>query len=96
MASTTEELTSQSDQLVSALAFFRTGEEGAYCDGAHRGRQTGQARRGCGRQGGKAERPRRPACCENDGGQGRGRVNLRLKDKDKEKADDLDKEFERF
>ena len=97
MASTTEELTSQSDQLVSALAFFRTGEEGHTATVRTAVAKPARHVEAGGRQGGQAERPRRPACREDDGGQGRGRGQSRkLKDKDKEKADDLDKEFERF
>jgi methyl-accepting chemotaxis protein len=89
MASTTEELTGQSDQLVSALSFFHTGDE----DGA-------PARKG---PGAKASRPAAapPQRAAKPMGHGqafqakpaaRAGVSLRLKDK----HDDLDGEFERY
>jgi len=98
MASTTEELTSQSEQLVSALAFFRTGDEG----------HTATVRSAAAKPvrhveaaAGKAVKPNSHAASSGTkamaakAGAGGG-VNLRLKDKDKDKGDDLDKEFERF
>ena len=85
MASTTEELTGQSDQLVSALGFFHTGDEGNVRKGGRKGRH----------------RPRIPPQARTAvpavhpaamGGKSAGGVNLRLKDK----HDELDGEFERF
>jgi methyl-accepting chemotaxis protein len=90
MASTTEELSSQSDQLVSSLAFFRTGDEG----------HSAAARSG----GAKAVKHAEPAAGKpakaashgaplaKKAAAGAGGVNLKLKDK----GDDLDKEFERY
>jgi methyl-accepting chemotaxis protein len=84
MASTTEELTGQADQLVSALAFFRTGDE-----------EEAEPRRSPGarpvRQALAA--PSRAAKPNGHGiPKARAGVNLRLKDK----ADDLDGDFERY
>jgi hypothetical protein len=94
MASTTEELSSQSDQLVSALAFFRTGEDG----------HTATVRTAIAKPARHVEAaPARvakpnghPAASSAKTMAAKAGVNLQLKDKDKEKADDLDKEFERF
>ena len=97
MASTTEELTSQSDQLVSALGFFRTGDEGhtatVHTAVAKPARHVEAAAAKAAKPNGHAAR-----CCENEAAKAGAGVNLRLKDKDKdkEKADDLDKEFERY
>jgi methyl-accepting chemotaxis protein len=82
MASTTEELTGQADQLVSALSFFRTGDEDRVA--AHRPAQASSARPTASARP-AAHAVARPAA-------GKGGVNLRLKDK----ADDLDSEFERY
>jgi methyl-accepting chemotaxis protein len=89
MASTTEELAGQSDQLVSALAFFHTGDE----DGS-------PARRGPGQKPArlaqaapaKAVRPNGHAPVSGAKAGVKGGVSLRLKDK----HDDLDGEFERY
>jgi methyl-accepting chemotaxis protein len=90
MASTTEELTGQSDQLVSALSFFHTGDE----DGGRQrkpvsgkpGRPAppapGKAAKLNGHSASAAPRPQSKA----------GGVSLRLNDK----HDDLDGEFERY
>jgi methyl-accepting chemotaxis protein len=108
MAATTEELTGQSDQLMSALSFFRTGEDG----------RLAVARTSVARQEEHADRaPEKAARPDGHGTGGRidavldksskanGRgvqnrakeafktgVNLRLK----EKSEDLDTEFERY
>ena len=99
MASTTEELSSQSEQLVSALAFFRTGDDGGHAAVRHVARPAER----------HAEAPARPAkAAVHAAGSGKAMaakagagVNLRLKDKDRDrnidkdnKPDDLDKEFE--
>jgi len=89
MASTTEELTGQSDQLVSALAFFHTGDE-----------EGDRQRRPASVKPGKPA-PAVPSRTAKPNGHGvsaaarpqaRGGVNLRLNDK----HDDLDGEFERY
>jgi methyl-accepting chemotaxis protein len=82
MASTTEELTGQADQLVSALAFFRTGDEDRVA--AHRPAHQQAAR--------PAAAARPPAHAAARPTTGRSGINLKLKDK----ADDLDSEFERY
>ena len=88
MASTTEELTGQSEQLVSALSFFHTGDE----NGAH-------GRRGAAAKPSKqAVAPARSAKPNGHGlapaakAAGKTGVNLRLNDK----HDELDAEFERY
>jgi methyl-accepting chemotaxis protein len=81
MASTTEELTGQSEQLVSALAFFRTGEDQAFS-----GRGKPPARAGAAPNG----RVSQPAVAGRTAA--RGGVNIRLADK----QDNLDGEFERY
>jgi methyl-accepting chemotaxis protein len=88
MASTTEELTGQSDQLVSALSFFRTGVEEQR---QHRPAASHVARPapGSGSQSVKASGSGKSAAPRP---QARGGVNLRLNDK----HDDLDGEFERY
>jgi methyl-accepting chemotaxis protein len=87
MASTTEELSGQSAQLVSALGFFRTGEE----------EHTATVRTASAKQvkhaeaaPGKTSKPNGQGALA--GAKGKAGVNLRLKDK----GDDLDKEFERY
>jgi hypothetical protein len=86
MASTTEELTGQSDQLVSALGFFHTGDEGSHA--AHKGTGS-KAVRQVQAAPARAAKPGHPA---SSGAKTAGGVNLRLKDK----HDDLDGEFERY
>jgi methyl-accepting chemotaxis protein len=84
MASTTEELTGQADQLVSALAFFRTGDEG------HAATHKPAIVKVAGQMPAAAEKAGiHPALLDakNAGG-----VHLHLKDK----HDDLDGEFERY
>jgi hypothetical protein len=83
MASTTEELTGQSDQLVSALSFFNTGDEG----------RKSSARAG------KPQHtvPGKPIHASAHGAAGakassHAGINLRLN----EKHDDTDAEFERY
>jgi methyl-accepting chemotaxis protein len=86
MASTTEELSGQSDQLVSALGFFHIGDE----------RQAAAARPAGPKPAKRAEGA--PAKPSKPNGQGalkaasKAGVTLSLK----EKGDDLDKEFERY
>jgi len=89
MAATTEELTGQSDQLVSALSFFHTADE----DGS-------PARRGAGAKAGRqlqaapqrAVKPNGHSTASSVKTAPKGGVNLRLKDK----HDALDGEFERY
>jgi hypothetical protein len=89
MASTTEELTGQADQLVGALAFFHTGDE----DGTPARKAVAQR---TARQAQAA--PARPI--KSNGYDpslaaktaGKSGVNLRLK----QKKDELDGEFERY
>jgi methyl-accepting chemotaxis protein len=84
MAATTEELTGQSDQLVSALSFFHTGDEGG---GRARKPAPAQSARPAQAAPAKAAKPNGQAGAKAGGG-----VNLRLKDK----HDDHDAEFERY
>jgi methyl-accepting chemotaxis protein len=81
MASTTEELTGQADQLVSALSFFKTGDEG----GGHRQQSRPAART-------SAAAPPAHVVAAAAKAPSRGGVSLKLKDK----HDDLDGEFERY
>jgi hypothetical protein len=89
MASTTEELTGQSDQLVSALGFFRTGDEGQASPqqngGARSLRQTNGAPQRTSKANGHSVPPGLKTVAKSG-------VSLRLKDKE----DDLDKGFERY
>jgi methyl-accepting chemotaxis protein len=81
MASTTEELTGQADQLVSALSFFRTGDE--HLVSTHK---VGAAKPSVAAASTKVEaKGKSPAISK-------GGVHLHLKDKN----DDLDGEFERY
>jgi hypothetical protein len=86
MASTTEELTGQSDQLVSALGFFRTGDEG------HSSPQQVKAQRHATVAPQKAARPNGHSVPAGLKAVAKSGVSLRLKDKE----DDLDKGFERY
>jgi methyl-accepting chemotaxis protein len=89
MASTTEELTGQAEQLVSALAFFHTGDE----NGA-------PVRRGAGARASRQVQMAPPRAAKPNGRASavgakpaaKGGISLRLKDK----HDDLDGEFERY
>jgi len=85
MASTTEELTGQADQLVSALGFFRTGDDAHGTSGAKASRQAAAAPQRAVKPNGYLVRTgmKTPA---------RSGVTLRLRDKE----DDLDKGFERY
>ena len=89
MASTTEELTGQADQLVSALGFFRTGDEGQT-----RSHQTPAARPS--KQAFSAPvrgvKPNGHAVPPGLKSAAKAGVSLRLKDK----GDDLDKGYERY
>jgi methyl-accepting chemotaxis protein len=81
MASTTEELTGQADQLVSAISFFRTGDERLVST-----HKVGAAKPSVAASGAKTEaRGKSPAISK-------GGVHLHLKDKN----DELDGEFERY
>ena len=89
MASTTEELTCQSAQLVSALSFFRTGEDG----------RTSARKSVADKSAGFVDDAAQIAAKLNGHGSAstakpaaKGGVSLRLKDK----HDDLDGEFERY
>jgi methyl-accepting chemotaxis protein len=89
MASTTEELTGQSAQLVSALSFFRTGEDG----------RTSARKSVADKSAGFVDDAAQIAAKLNGHGSAstakpaaKGGVSLRLKDK----HDDLDGEFERY
>jgi len=89
MAATTEELTSQSEQLVGALAFFHTGDSGHTAPPrAQRQNRHGTLMRP------RASRQRRTPSgpLAKKAAAAGGGVSLKLKDK----SDDLDKEFERF
>ncbi len=83
MASTTEELTGQADQLISALAFFKTGDEEAT---AQRGARANVARPS------QAVSKRPSAAGSGMKAAKASGVNLRLRDK----HDELDGEFERY
>ena len=85
MASTTEELTGQSEQLVSALGFFQTGDEG------EEPRRGGKPPRPVHATPARAARPAARAAASAKGS-GQGGVKLRLS----EKRDELDGEFERY
>ena len=80
---------------MSALAFFRTGEEGHAATVrtaiAKPARHVEAAPARVAKPNAHAASAQRTMAAKAGAG-----VNLRLKDKDKEKADDLDKEFERF
>jgi len=84
MASTTEELTGQADQLVSAISFFRTGDEGLVSTGQAAARKVGSAKPNAAAPGAKAEAKSKSIS--------KGGVHLHLKDKN----DELDGEFERY
>jgi hypothetical protein len=88
MAATTEQLTGQSDQLVSALAFFRTGDQGYVA--VHRS----SAANSVGRISGPAWTPKETghAVPKESGAAAKAGVALHLKDK----LADLDGEFERY
>jgi len=87
MASTTEELSGQSDQLVGALGFFHTGEEG----------QASSTRTAAPKPAIRRA-PATPAKPPKPNGEGAlktaGKAGVRLSLK--EHGDDLDKEFERY
>jgi methyl-accepting chemotaxis protein len=89
MASTTEELTGQADQLVSALGFFRTGDEGQTRShqtvGARPSKQAFSAPVTGVKPNGHAVPPGLKSAAKAG-------VSLRLKDK----GDDLDKGYERY
>jgi methyl-accepting chemotaxis protein len=85
MASTTEELTGQADQLVSAISFFRTGDEGLVSTGQSAARKIGAAKP-------NAAAPAAKAASKIKGVSKGGGVHLHLKDKN----DELDGEFERY
>jgi len=87
MASTTEELTGQSEQLVSALSFFHTGDE----ENAHgrRGAATKPAKQAAAAPT-RAAKPNGHAPAAKAAG--KSGVNLRLGDK----HDEMDAEFERY
>ena len=89
MASTTEELTGQSDQLMGALGFFRTGEDGhasmQQSAGARSSRQVNAAPQ-------RVSKPNSHAVPPGVKTAAKSGVSLRLKDKE----DDLDKGFERY
>jgi methyl-accepting chemotaxis protein len=85
MASTTEELTGQADQLVSAISFFRTGDEGLVSTGQSAARKIGAAKP-------NAAAPTAKAASKIKGVSKGGGVHLHLKDKN----DELDGEFERY
>jgi methyl-accepting chemotaxis protein len=85
MASTTEELTGQADQLVSALGFFRTGDEGHTSSQQRVSRQASAAPQ-------RATKPNGHAVPAGMKASAKSGVSLRLKDKD----DDVDKGFERY
>jgi methyl-accepting chemotaxis protein len=84
MASTTEELTGQSEQLVSALAFFQTGGED---EAPRRGGKPPRPHAGPAR----AAKPAAHAVAGGKASAGGG-VKLRLSDK----RDETDGEFERY
>jgi methyl-accepting chemotaxis protein len=96
MAATTEELTGQSDQLVNALAFFRTGDEGQRAAYKSIGARPAERASEAMSMGGPIEA--QPAKSAKAHLRSRGKeaaksgVNLRLKDK----GEDLDAEFERY
>jgi methyl-accepting chemotaxis protein len=89
MASTTEELTGQADQLVSALGFFRTGEEAT-----SRAARSTPAKTAHAEQASTGKAPKAEARATNGPvkSSAKGGVNIQLK----EKGDSLDSEFERF
>jgi methyl-accepting chemotaxis protein len=84
MASTTEELTGQSEQLVSALSFFRTGDEAGAS--THRPGTKPSKPRPSVAQSNPKPHEHGPAASARQG------VALRMKDR----QDDLDGEFERY
>jgi methyl-accepting chemotaxis protein len=84
MASTTEELTGQSEQLVSALSFFRTGEEE---EAVRRGKPVASVPAPAARVAKVAAAASRPGKAAGKGG-----VSLKLG----EKHDALDGDFERY
>ena len=89
MAATTEELTGQADQLVSALAFFRTGDD------AHLARTRTSASKPANPVNEVPAKIATPNGHVNGSGLAgavRPGVSLRLK----EREDDIDKDFERF
>jgi hypothetical protein len=89
MAATTEELTGQSEQLVNALAFFRTGDKGH--SAAHQPFYPNSVER-------LDHSPEKALKANGHAGQSHAKgaanvgVNLRLK----ENSEDLDGEFERY
>jgi hypothetical protein len=85
MASTTEELTTQSDQLTSAIGFFRTGDAEGVSRAAVRPAAASPAARTASWNA-EASAPARPKNSKPNG------VNIKLKDK----TDGLDDDFERF
>jgi len=89
MASTTEELTGQSDQLVSALSFFHTGDEA----GAPGRKGSGsKSARPAPVQQARTMKPNGHVPAAAAKTSGKAGVSLRLNDK----HDDLDGEFERY
>jgi hypothetical protein len=89
MASTTEELTGQSDQLVSALGFFRTADEG---HGSTQQSAGGRAPKHTNGAALKAVKPNGHSVPAGLKAASKSGVSLKLKDKE----DDLDKGFERY
>jgi methyl-accepting chemotaxis protein len=87
MASTTEELSGQSEQLVSALAFFRTGDEE---DG--RNGRSGRLLKPSSAAPARAAKSSGRVQASSAKATGRGGVSLRLN----EKHEDADAEFERY
>jgi hypothetical protein len=101
MASTTEELTGQSDQLVSALSFFRTGGDGRSANVSAASAEPAKIQESSsnGSNNGLGDavhsRTAKPRAKSNGAGlksASRNGIALRLKDK----HDDLDGEFERY
>jgi len=89
MASTTEELTGQADQLMSALGFFRTGDERHAAAPRSAGAKPGRTSEAPPAKPAKTEYA--PAAMSAKAG-AKGGVTLKMKDK----GDTLDKEFERY
>ncbi|MGA7155367.1 MAG: methyl-accepting chemotaxis protein [Acidobacteriaceae bacterium] len=89
MASTTEELTGQADQLVSALGFFRTGEQRAESASRETVRQISRPVAAASPRASKSNGSLAPSASRSTAKAG---VNLRLKDRE----DELDKSFERY
>jgi methyl-accepting chemotaxis protein len=88
MASTTEELTGQSEQLVSALSFFNTGDE----EGAHGRRGAAAKPHKQAAAGAKSVKPAGHGPAPAGKAAAKSGVNLRLNDK----HDEMDAEFERY